>query len=423
MKQIKILLLLFIIVAGSSCEEPEKLVTTDPVEDKIELVGEILSNRQLQTIATQMTSFINNDEVRRELLTFATEETDYEVDRSFARIMAQTNEAGRYSSAFANNLEEVLSSCESCRFGNSTEDLLGILGDHYIVYAPYLAENFADSEDPMTISWWDGVDDSGYTEGILTSKAQTGRTDDFEIITNINDDYAEIYPTLVIRPIDEEDECGNIYRCSGGGGGTGGGSGDGGANTTPRDIDCRTLDEDMIFELELPKFRLHKNTRNWPNNNRLYMWAITGDFTVDANGFINTAPNIDDPWGIGRGQRVSRSNASDANWLGSNMSFLKSNWLKSQTELRIVVAHRKDWQKKINYTDKVAVNTEGFEGSNASAEFTIKSEKTALMMFNMSFNRCTVLGQMASEGDYGTKDGYHVYRFNDFSFYLRDDIR
>ncbi|SNS80329.1 hypothetical protein SAMN05421640_1296 [Ekhidna lutea] len=405
-------------IALIACQENEML----PPEDELikpEMSHAILSNDQLQQVAISMTEFINDDDVRSELISYATPGTDNEVYRPFKYLLTEESPNGRLSSALATKLESSLAKCSSCRTQNSDiDDILAILEEHYVISAPYLAEDFSESTEPLTISWWDGIDDSGVTPGILSTDLNNGRVTN-ELIS-VNDQYASSHPTLVLMPVDEE-LCPIGDPCDPGSGG--GSSGD--HDSLPRDIDCRALEDDAIVKIKMPQFRLHSNTRNWPNSNRLYFWAITGgDFTVNSNGLVvNTDPDINEPWGDGKGFKVSRKNAKNQNWVGSDMSFVVQDWKKSQPDLRIIFAARNDGEGDISYTDNVSLDTDEDFSRDTDVAFHVTSEKHAYFLMNVSFDRCATLGEIASDGGFGLKNNYQIYRFGDVSFYLADEIR
>ena len=132
-----------------------------------------------------------------------------------------------------------------------------LLDNDYVLYAPYYAENFSESDEPITISWWDGIDTTGVTSGILPSTSN-GRTK----IISVNDNYASKNPTYVMIPKEIKFCDIDDPTCGGGGGSGGGGIGGGGSYpTSPRSIDCRVLRDDDIMELRMPEFRLRGNTR------------------------------------------------------------------------------------------------------------------------------------------------------------------
>ena len=84
--------------------------------------------------------------------------------------MLKDNEKGRNNSVFASKLKEHLSS------KRSDFDLEAFLINNDLqLYAPYVSENFNDSELPLTITWHDGVDESGVTEGLVLRDNEGGR--------------------------------------------------------------------------------------------------------------------------------------------------------------------------------------------------------------------------------------------------------
>ncbi|QDH79572.1 hypothetical protein FKX85_11195 [Echinicola soli] len=120
---------------------------------------------------------------------------------------------------------------------------------------------------------------------------------------------------------------------------------------------------------------------------------------------------------------MSRYNVKKKKWVSSGMSFLKHNWKKGQSDLRIIVAARNDGKGNINYTDKISIDTNGDFTRDADVVFSLSTEMHAFMLFNQNFDRCTALGENASDGGYGTREGRQIYHFNGFSFYLVPEIR
>ena len=412
MKKIQSLILFTMAIAISfSCQENDVAPINEPIE--VNEIRSVLSNEQLQQIATSMGSFINDEDVRSEIMSYATPITDYEVHRSFKAILSDINAAGRSTSVFAEKLSNSLAGCDSCRSNVDLDSILSILEENYAIYAPYLAENFSESEEAITISWYNGIDTTGVTQGILSTAVTNGRVN--KDIINVDDTYASNNPTLVIVSLVDEllldpkytDPCPTdgspCYD-------------EGSIPYLPRDIDCRNLKDDDILELQMPKYFLHHNTRNWPNPNYLYFWTVTGEFTVDSNGFVNTSPNVNDLWGA---RKVSRSNVGE--WLSTNVSFLLSNWKQSQTDMRIVVASYKR-RTSVNESGTVKINSDGTSTSEHQIAYTI-SKDAARPMFSVAFDRCATLGSITSDEGFGKKDGHRIYRFGDLSFYFKPVIR
>jgi hypothetical protein len=380
----------------------------------------VLSNAQLQEVAEIMVSFINEQEVKDEIYTYASKGTDFEVYKEFNSLFT-TSESGdrKLRSLLATKLHESINKCTNCR-ANSKDSIIAVLKEHYAIYAPYLAENFQNSELPLTISWWDGIDDSGITPGISSLDFLSGRV---ESLIEVNDEYASSNPTVLIVPIEDGDDqflCPNGDPCDNGGGSTSGSgsNGDSGSTNPPRDIDCRELEEDVVLELRMPKFRLNGNTRGWPSKNMLYLWTVAGEFTIGSNGFIQASPRVNKVW---NGHPVSRNNAAKGNWLNSEVAFIWNSWKQSQVDLRIIVAHKKR-KSEVEITQVVKIDTDGNYSAETTTEYSISKEK-AKEMFNVAFDRCSTLATMTSDGGFGTKNGFRVWQWGKFSFYLEPVLR
>ncbi|QDH79573.1 hypothetical protein FKX85_11200 [Echinicola soli] len=175
------------------------------------------------------------------------------------------------------------------------------------VIAPYLAESFdPDTLKELTVSWWTKemeieaqkknpnwsgetpavkfrINENGKFESLGQKQGTAGINQRVEYIT-ADDNYAYDNPTVVFGKFDEPEYYGSTFESPD-------------YSSTYRDIDCRKVPEDATVRINIPKFRLHNNTRNWPNSNRLFLWAITGDYSINSNGFVNSNPKIEEPWG------------------------------------------------------------------------------------------------------------------------------
>lgn len=263
-------------------------------------------------------------------------------------------------------------------------------------------------------SWWDGIDESGITPAILSSIGN----DRTELgIFDVNDDYAENNPTVVIAPIANYQSL--VFEDPSTGGNIGG---SGSTNTTPRDINCNTLNTNDVLEMRMPQYRLHGNTRGWPSNNQLFLWTVVGNVSVASNGTVNISPDTDQIWDE---KKVSRKNAKNQNWLNSDVSFIRSNWRQNQVGMRIIVAHRKSGNE-VDIKSEVKVNTDAMGNTTSTTETTADfsvSEDKAKTMFNVEFDRCSTLSSIKTDGGFGLREDYRVHRFNNFSFYLKPVVR
>jgi len=392
-----------------SCSE-----SSDPLPNEINQVeAQLLSNEELEEVAHIFASFINEEEVRKELLSYATKEMDFEVQKSFKDILSGDDNARKESLLARRILEATAIGCANCRTGSLS--LEEILSEEYQIYAPYLAENFTDSNEPMTITWWDGIDTTGVTPGILTEDIN-GRTTNQ--IFPVDDSYASSHPTIVLIPLDDaifEELCAVGDPCDTGG--TSNSSSGSSINYTPRDIDCRDLKSDDLIELRMPKFILHKNTRGWPSPNYLWLWTVTGTYSIGSNGQVVPNDNSQD---IFVKKKVSRSNVGK--WRDTGSSFIVSNWTKERNDLRIIVAYKRG-VNDLEVTGEIGIDVDGDYKSETKTKYTVKSNDKANLMFNKVYDRCSVLATITSDTGQGTYEGYRIYSEQDFSFYLVPDIR
>lgn len=427
-KILKVCLFSLFLLVGYGCED-DKLMEPN-FEKEVPLIlseHSVLLQSELKSISETITTFINDEDVKKELLSYAALENDFEVYMPFSKVFGnQVNNQRGALSVFAKKFEENLTNCSSCRTSLNIDSLINDLGEHYALYAPYFAERFAKDNKPITVSWWDGIDTTGITPGIKTSIAKIGdiKKNISGKVIEVDDDYASKNPTVVIMPIEEtigdytRKSSNEILEEDDGSGGTGGG----GYNpNAPRDIDCRDIPEDALLELEMPQFRLHGNVARWPNANYLFMWTIVGDFTVADNGAINASANINNIWGqSGSGHRVSRHNASRENWLNTETSFIKSNWRRSETELRIAVAFQRAIDERMEISGTVKVDADGNFTGETTASYTL-NKWNVIPIFNVAFDRCSTLAKITSDEGFGLRNGYRVYRFGKFGFYLKPD--
>jgi len=381
-------------------------------------VNFVALNKSLEEVANVFSTFINKQEVKNEILSFANNPSE-ESYIAFEDLLNYES-SGRINSSIIAGIRSFQSASSGRRAVRDVLDLEQfLLENDYALYAPYYAEDLSDSDEPITISWWDGQVEGQDTPGIQTGdQASSGRVDN---LLSINDDYASTHPTLILVPNDQPIRCmGAEYaRCSGeGGGSTGGGTG-GGVPTTPRNIDCRDLADDATVKMKMPEFRLTGNTRGWPYRNNLQLSIITGNYSVDSNGSVNASPDKNDIW---TQQIVSRSDAKNRRWKTNNSSFILSNWSKSKVEMRVFMSHRQSNGIK-SFKGEVKVTDDGNQESTTSVSWEEKTEKAASKMFNVAFDRCTFLGDLTEDGGFGIREGYQIYQWDQVQFYLEPDVR
>ncbi|REE01048.1 hypothetical protein [Marinoscillum furvescens] len=411
-RMIKVISSVIVILCLFSCEsnvEPEVFWED---ESKSEItVNALIADDELKEVAKLIGTFVNNPEVKRELISYATEKSDFEVFQPFATMFGEEN--GKTSSVIGSLLREKLQrECSGCR--TSTQELENLLKEGYVISAPYLAEDFAHVDEPITVSWYNGGEE-GVTPGILTSK--NGRLNNSVIA--VDDEYASQNPTIVIIPWDPVcvpyptcqtctptpgRPCPELcrYSCPPGNG---------------RDIDCRTIG-DATLQLKLPEFRLKDNLRGWPNGNYLYLHVVGGEFSRNSQGeVINTSPQINTIWNK---KLVSRKNVRDKKWVSSGASFIWSNWKQSQHELRFVVDYTKGSRDQ-KTTVKVKMDANGNFDADSEVEATTVS-KNARNMFTVGFDRCSTLASIESSGDQGKRNGLRIHYFGELMFTLDTEI-
>lgn len=406
---VSLIILAFCLV---SCDAHNDTVVQLDDESKSEFSSPgLIDDDELQEVAKLIGSFVNNPGVKQELISYATEESDFEVFQPFHTMFGEEN--GKISSVIGALLKEKLSvECSGCR--TSSHELEELLKEGYVISAPYLAEDFADVDEPITVSWYNGGEE-GATPGILTSN--NGRIHNSFI--SVDDDYASQNPTIVIMPWDPTcvpyptcqtctptpgRPCPELcrYTCPPGNG---------------RDIDCRTIG-DATLKLKLPEFRLKRNLRDWPNGNYLHLHVVGGEFSRNSQGeVINTSPQINVIW---KEKRVSRKNVRDKKWISSGASFIWSNWKQSQHELRFVVDYKKG-RKDQKTTIKVKMDASGNFSADSEVEATTVSNN-ARNLFSIGFDRCSTLASIETSGNQGKRNGLRIHYFGDLLFTLDTEI-
>lgn len=282
------------------------------------------------------------------------------------------------------------------------------------IFAPYLAENHANSPKPITVSF-DPLDDSkesnyGYKlipkAGSAGSSANMGgidapmNWDDYELIRidDIDDDYAMDNPTLAIIEID--------YNGSGNYGSTP-------PNTTlpsnvnPIDIptngiDCDNLLSTDILRPYMQKFRLTDNLRSgfW-NQNLLDLYAVTADdVSFDVNDVATVNSSSTKWWS---GVKVSRKDAKD------------KKWTLDETNLVLVVAYKKSSVDLTVSTDVSGI----FDGDpkvDIGAE--LKLEDKRELLTNYPLDKCDELKLFNSPSPVDPNNEKYVYKARNLEYTL-----
>ena len=391
-----------------SCSDTLEVIpnTSQEIPD---LIGKKATDQELEKIAQVLVEFINQKNVRNEILSFATEEKGGEVNISFKEIFSSVAN-GKSFSPFADNFRKTLSTTSAnARTVVDETNFEEILTEDYYLYAPYFAEYHADSEKPISITWFNGVDTNGETLGIVSQEAGSKSTS--KIL--VTDEYAQSHPTLVLMPFDDDAYMGELpleqideYSSSKP------------ITYTFRDIDCRDLNEDNTVLLRMPEFRLTDNTRAWPWPNVVYIWAISADYTM--------SPNEDSLFGslnqsyIGE-KEVSRANARDKKWIQTPSPIATENWKPRSTNLKLVALHRKG-HGKTSVSGSIGIDTNGIPATNHIVDFNI-NKRQARALSSVTFDRCATLATLNSDGGYGLRNGSQIFRFGRMEFYFEVDIR
>lgn len=248
--------------------------------------------------------------------------------------------------------------------------------DGYALYAPYLIDQ-SESSEPITISWYEYGDTTNISPGILST--DLGEYDEGDIIA-VDDEYAIENPTVIIYPIyyeefdliTEDALAGNEVI----------------PEVLPRDIDCRTLNDDVILEMQMPQYKLTDQTVGWPHPNKLYLWTVVGEFNFDSDGILIPDGDDDIFWNY---KRVRRGNVDK--WLNSDLSFIRSNWKQHQTEMRIIMAYWKPFSASFEAKGSVDMDTDRNFQPDASASFKV-TKGSARTLFSVGFDRCATLASI-----------------------------
>ncbi len=309
----------------------------------------------------------------------------------------------------------------SARSSIDLTELEELLSGRYYFYAPYLAEDHSECEDPITITWYNGTDTTGVTQGIISGHESSR----LPTLVSVTDEYAQQNPTLVIMYGDDiapKEVADNTGIATNNGSTSGSTSGGSTVNYTPRDIDCRDLNDDDILELRMPQFRLTKHTRKWPEDSKIDFYIIKGDYELDSEGIAtNLSVNENDAYLFNF--RLSRRDIDRGRWKVAPASFLIHNWRSRQSEFRFVVTF-KQWytNPKVKISGKVGIDADGNYESDQQISYVIEQDK-ARLLFNVPFDRCSTLGSITSDTGFGTRNGARIYNFNGLEFYFEVDPR
>jgi hypothetical protein len=384
-----------------------------------------------------------NPSVKKELLSYGLQEFDGEVTAHFSKLLndgnpeavSSDNSKGTFSRLFENKAQQFESNqlnIKSQSAGSTITDLEAFLKDkNMALYGPYLAENHANSDKPITVSF-DPLNGSktssiGY---ILVPKTSSGSTansggldapnaiSNYELIeiSGIDDDYAYNNPTLFVII----DDAGS----SGGGGSVANtGSGSSSGNTSTRAIDCRDLSDDDLIQLYMRKFRLMGNLRSAPwNRNFLDMWVITSDdISFDTN---NTAVVNENTAKLWRTKQVSREDGRKQNWLNSDIGALDLNWIRQEVNAYMILAY-----KSGNDGGSVTADVETIIKSDGTNETTTTLSATILLsekfesFYQFPYDRCGTLAVFRTDQGLGLNENLSIFGANKMQFTLEAILR
>lgn len=412
-------------------EQNEETIADVDLENEYLNFTQGLDQDQLKALAVEIGKFINEPEVRAEIISYATEESQGEVYIPFAEILAEEAEGGRLNSIVRERLKEALQSikCENCR----TETIEDILKAEYSLYAPYLAEYHSVSEIPLTISWIDETYSIGTTPGIFTGSSSSGRIASDQIIS-VDDSYAVNQPVAIIAPPDpgiDPIEC-NDPPCTTPGPGPGPGPGpdpqpgDPGYFVPPADISCSDYpSDDYILRMTIPEFRLRDQLRAFPWGSKLHFWIAVGEYT---NGNPQQKPGTAIDQKFMSEWHITRAQIRDKKWLTFPANFVISDWIEEEKDTWVIVAYKKpSYDFSFNGSVKLEKTIKPPKGAEAtisrSIGFTIEEGEKTRQYFAVKLDRCAELEFLKSDGGFGKRNGWQIYRNQGFEWYFLPRFR
>ncbi|GAB5524468.1 MAG: hypothetical protein Roseis2KO_23400 [Roseivirga sp.] len=415
-------------------------ITMFACADREEQSPEIIDQRQemldAMTFTAQAVSQISiSPGVKKEMLSYALDEFGGEVTAHFSSLLSneiqdqnasQDNPKGTFNRLFKSkaaeyNVERNQDRSQSSSFDPS--DLETYLKQNNLaVYAPYYAENHANSNSTITVTF-DPLDDTktsniGYK---LVRKANTGSSanhggldasfsiDDYDMteVPNVDDDYAYENPTWVVIPDDGNTNLGNIYSDDPGIGGAP-------SEANARDIDCNDLTSNHVVALRMPEVRLTGNFSSaiW-DRNLLHLWVATGEITFVDN-VPQLGPNVNKLWGE---FKISRADARDQKWVSTGLSHFERDWTEEETDLFFVITRKRGVELTI--TGDVKFTKDGVE---ANVDVTINSENKQTLIVKDNLNRCDYLATHTRPTSLGTRAGQAVQGYGKVQFYWIPEI-
>ncbi|HRJ31905.1 MAG TPA: hypothetical protein PLV21_18615 [Cyclobacteriaceae bacterium] len=396
-KQYKGLLLfvaLFLFVF--SCQEPMEIKNDDATLLSKE---DVEFKAKLESAAKVFGKVFHSREAQQELIGFSlTDGNDGEVHLNLRTLFE--NESMRSTSSIIkrlNDLNNPASRGTDWDFDDfNYDDFIAFISENDIsIIAPYLAENFQPEviERSLTVSFY--TDDMNRDVIDPAYHTTPGYYIDYGVSSPylqpvvVDDNYAYANPTIVLGRFDNyTDESVN--------------STSGTTSTQSSKIVCSELKQNGILTLKMPHFRMHGNLANWPWANHIHLWAAFADFTTNSVG--NPQISARTPK-ILSGRKVSRKNARNQNWIGTNISHIIQDWKLESKDLHLIWGYEKNNAK---YETSVTVSGTG----TASATTKVTFENGIRHHASILFDKCPIL----LNNVFSRNDGHGVYNSN-FTIY------
>lgn len=408
-----------------SCND--QAVDTEPV---------IVNERQqmldaMAFTAKALTEISISPDVRRELLSYALPEFGGEVTAHFQRLLAeesnlgtpQTSATGTFSRLFhprALTYNQENNGIRSETSGSISDLERYLQENRMMVYAPYFAENHANSSKPITVTY-NPLDDSkvsnvGYR---LVPKSSQGSSanlggldarfnlDDFEMEeVMVDDDYTYENPTLIVTPDDGDTNLGG-----------GGGSSIPPSSVNPignSNFDCADLTDRQLLVLRMPECMLDGNYSSAPWDRNLFnLWVARGEITY-VNGLPSPSADITKLWGE---FQISRSDGRNGNWVSTGLSHFEREWTAEEVELFFAISRNRG--SNITITGDVAFKNGGL---NVDLDVSIGEVRNETLIAADNVTRCTYVATHTVPTSLGLRNGEAVQGYGRFRFYWKPEV-
>lgn len=418
----------------SSCQEHGQEITGTDLTTSLEVSDPDLYEQKLEQLSLYMGEVFKDREALRELFELA-EADEHKEDINYSlRQLFETNEnpMTRQRSAIVNAFYKNAANHRTNGEDLDPQELIDFINSNDIsMLAPYMVGYFhPDSIQELTVSWWteemeeEGLaadpDWEGETPGYRLRLGEDGnfiqfRTSGANYFTSgkvlAGDDYAVENPTVVFGSFDDE------FLPPGDGGIGGGGSNDP-LFPIVNSARCQDLNSNSVVRLTMPKFRLTSSIRGWPHPDKMTVVVVLG--TNPGGGAYSNRPFFE--------VEVTRSAASNMDWITSPVSFLVNNWQDRQVDMAFVVFNRRSWSGDQTFKAVVTIKTDdtGNTSSTITQELTIGGWNRAAVHADATFNRCgTIIDPFRDKG-FGTEthqnQSYGIERLNKFEFILVPEI-